>query len=409
MKIVYVDMEFPGSSFISVDINALRAKGHDVSSFCLRPKLKDYDQLVVDRGHNDMNIQSLTFKNFMRGVIFGIAHPFLLCDLLSWIFRTSGRQFHHLRKSLALVPSALYIYELIRREPPDIVHLFWGHYPSMVGYLVLKYMPEVVLSIFLGAYDLNLNYGGSVYVGNRADVLFTHAAINLKSIQKKGINNANAKVVYRGTILNQSTVSWKQKIKDHPSLIFLTVSRLIKDKGTDEVLSVFSGVLSIYSDAKLYVLGEGPDLPRLKKLCEQMNISRNVVFEGKTPHSEVLNHMNKAQFFLLLSRTLSERLPNCVKEAMFQKCVCITTSTTGIEELIDDGKNGYIVKALETESTIELIKTLISDPNTCISVTEQAAQTITDKFDVNKNMQQYVQAWQKAQQLKRRILKSKIE
>ena len=57
---------------------------------------------------------------------------------------------------IALIPMSFYMFEKLKKEKPDIVHLFWGHYPSLVGYLVKKNMPDTKLSQFLGAYDLVL-------------------------------------------------------------------------------------------------------------------------------------------------------------------------------------------------------------------------------------------------------------
>ena len=54
--------------------------------------------------------------------------------------------------------------------------------------------------------------------------------------------------------------------------------------------------------------------------------------------------MASAQYFLFLSQKKSERLSNVIKEAMACKCICICSKTKGINELIINGYNGYILE-----------------------------------------------------------------
>ena len=39
-------------------------------------------------------------------------------------------------KSVVFVPRSLDLLASVRARRPDVVHLFWGHYPAIVGYLV---------------------------------------------------------------------------------------------------------------------------------------------------------------------------------------------------------------------------------------------------------------------------------
>ena len=56
-------------------------------------------------------------------------------------------------KLLVLLPKSLTISNYINRTQPDNVHLFWGHFPSLV-ILGLKKNISSKISIFMGAYDL---------------------------------------------------------------------------------------------------------------------------------------------------------------------------------------------------------------------------------------------------------------
>ena len=81
-----------------------------------------------------------------RGLAYGLLHPVVSFRLLMWLGRLLWRQPRDLARSLVLSPRALDVLAAMKADPPDVIHLFWGHYPAIVGYLVRHDLPDVVLS-----------------------------------------------------------------------------------------------------------------------------------------------------------------------------------------------------------------------------------------------------------------------
>lgn len=402
MKIAYVMMQFlvPSEAFSSLDVNTLRDMGHEVSCYGMRPKHRDYAALVNERGHRDMKINHLSFMNFIKAMIFALLNPSLVIKLLRWIIKKAHSNKRHIFKGISLIPSSLYIFNSIKKNPPDVLHLFWGHYPSIVGYLSLEYLPTVVTSVFLGAYDLNRTYGGSVSVANRADCVFTHSKENLPLLRKMNIKNINLNVVHRGTLVDDLILPQEDKFSRNVVPVFLTASRLIQVKRVDRVLELFASVHREFPQSILFIVGDGPERKMLEKQCETLDISESVEFHGNVPHKKLPGLMSTSHYFLLMSESESERLPNVVKEAMYQECVCIVTDTVGIGELVDHGRDGFIVKSGDVEAAGKIIKRLINNPEECKSISTKARQTIMSKFDIKKSMQKYLDIWQESLKFK---------
>ena len=78
------------------------------------------------------------------------------------------------------------------------MHLYWGHYPGLVGHLVMKYLPEIVLSSSLSAYDLFENYECSKPVARSAAFVRTWAGVNVPAIEAYGVSPDRIKVFYQG-------------------------------------------------------------------------------------------------------------------------------------------------------------------------------------------------------------------
>ena len=268
------------------------------------------------------------------------------------------------------------------------MHLFWGHYPAIVAFLVKNHLPDTVLTIFLGAYDLSREFPGTPDVARQADAVWTHARYNVEKILSFGIPVQRINVAYRGIDLNRIDSADCQRVRHR----IVSAGRLIPLKRMEAVLAAFQIIRSKWADATLVLLGEGEERPRLEKLTREWGIQDAVVFRGHVPHDEVLAEMAVAEVFLLLSR--SERLPNVAKEAMASGCACIVTATEGIEELITHGKSGFIVSnEAVPEEVAEMVGKVFANSDVRSNFQGHALEILREHFDVDASMRKYLENW----------------
>ena len=227
---------------------------------------------------------------------------------------------------LAFVPRSMGILASLEREQPDVVHLFWGHYPSIVGFLVLARLPRTVLSMFLGTYDLTRLYRGSAWVASRADLVSTHARWNVPVLEALGAPQQRIHVAYRESIQRYSAESRHQK---HGGGLF-PAGVSMKERGWTMCCSCFEKSTRAVPRATLRLLGQGPERANLERLSQSLGIDRAVTFVGHVAQRRVARELAAAEVFLHMSWDETERLPNVVKEAMASRCLCVVTRTSGI-------------------------------------------------------------------------------
>lgn len=391
MKISYVTMQFPvpSETFASNDVKTLKSLGIDIDAYSLKARYKNHNDLIKSRGLENIVCESSNVKKNIMGIFFIFKNIFLLFSLVSWLLKNDFNKSKHLIKMIALIPMSFYIFEKLKKEKPDIVHLFWGHYPSLVGYLVKKKMPNTKLSIFLGAYDLEYALGVSKSLSKCADFIFTHAKVNLEQLQKLGIDISKVTVVHRGTTTSKFLLLVEDIMKDKN--IWLTVGRLLPSKGFDKVIDLFSKYKKTNPNAKLNIVGEGIFKTNLEKQVKNLKLEDSVQFLGHIEHKDVLKKMAETNVFFLLSAKMGERLPNVLKEAMLAKCICVSSKTPGIEELIDHGNNGFIFEEKDYENILTTLNNLSSDDQEVIR--NNARQKIIEHFDVQVSMEKYLEVW----------------
>lgn len=390
MRVCYITMFFPAPSeaFACCDVRALRKLGVVVSVHALRRPFPNWRQMLEERDLPDLAVSHGGFKSSMLGVGLLLLHPGRFLASLTWLFQVSAGRPVHLLKGLALLPRAMAIFAALVKEQPDIVHLFWGHYPSLVGFLLQRYQPQAKLSIFLGAYDLIREFSGSIDVAKNAHVVWTHAHCNVEAIRDRGVPLGKIQVCHRGMDLSAVPTVRNDKVLRR----IVTVGRLKKTKGMDRVLRMFSKTVAMWPDATLMVLGGGPEEKKLRLLARELEIDESVCFRGHVPHTEVFQEMAAAEVFVLLTSSPAERLPNVVKEAMACRCLCLVSISPGIEELVADGETGFVLP-LNEELFARQLNEIFAHPERFASIADAAERWVNDHFDSDRQMAQYRQTW----------------
>ena len=118
-----------------------------------------------------------------------------------------------------------------------------------------------------------------------------------------------------------------------------TVGRLVAEKNQLPLIDAVAQLRALGADVHLILVGDGPMRATLKYRAEQLGISSAVTFTGAL--SDVRAALRALDVFVLPS--LSETFSNAALEAMAMQLPVILTRTGGAAEMIEHGREGYIV------------------------------------------------------------------
>lgn len=145
----------------------------------------------------------------------------------------------------------------------------------------------------------------------------------------------------------------KEAIKEN---IILNVGRLTDQKGQDVLINAFSNINPI--NWKLIIIGEGKNRPTYEKLIDTLNMKEKILLLGRKKN--VSEYYTKSKIFAFPSRF--EGFPNALIEAMHMGLPCISADCpTGPSELIEDAKNGFLIKVDDQKSLEVKMSKLIND------------------------------------------------
>jgi len=136
--------------------------------------------------------------------------------------------------------------------------------------------------------------------------------------------------------------SWVRPAFNLPTArpVFVTASRLAREKSVDLVLRAFARVVRS-RDATLLVVGGGPDEAALHRLADDLDLGGRVVFAGMQSHRRTLECLAAADVFVFASQTETQGL--VVIEAMAAGTAVVAVNAIGIADAVRDGDTGVLV------------------------------------------------------------------
>jgi teichuronic acid biosynthesis glycosyltransferase TuaC len=177
-------------------------------------------------------------------------------------------------------------------------------------------------------------------------------------------------------------------------LEILIVGNLLRSKGHELVLRALGTLRPSFPQLRCRVIGEGPDRAQYEALVRDLGIERQVQFVGRRNRSEVAEAMRRCSLFVLPSR--NESLGCAYLEAMCCGKTVIGCRGQGIDEVIEHGKNGWLIPADGLEELVQGLSGLLSshELRTCIGMA--ARQTILEKLTLSHQAQQLISIYRRA-------------
>jgi glycosyltransferase involved in cell wall biosynthesis len=120
----------------------------------------------------------------------------------------------------------------------------------------------------------------------------------------------------------------------------VNVGRLGPEKNLTFLVRAFAGVASAFPEARLVLIGEGPERDNLEDLVSRSGLQGRVGFAGLVDYAELPRYLAMADAFVTASVT--EVHPLSVIEAMASGLPVLGIASPGIEDMVEDGQTGYL-------------------------------------------------------------------
>jgi glycosyltransferase involved in cell wall biosynthesis len=193
-----------------------------------------------------------------------------------------------------------------------------------------------------------------------------------KHLQSLGFAESKLCVVCNGIrplpVMDRDVIRHKLNLNQE-MVCFGFVGRISHQKAVDRAISAFAMVCDQMSNARLVIVGDGPDLSTMKTLVANLGVTQQVLFTGNANGAEL---MAAFDVFLLPSRY--EGMPYVLLEAAANALPIVMTDVGGAHLVVHDGENGFVLPQMPNELLADRLLLLANEPELRRTMAKKSAE-----------------------------------
>ena len=238
------------------------------------------------------------------------------------------------------------------------------------------------------------------WIGKKTDAFIVVTDKVGEELVKAGIAEKN-KIhrIYNGidlekfaAVKNISRENLKQKFKiSNNDFIIGTLSRLVSDKGLEDLISAFKIIREKNPKTKLVVAGDGPLKNSLIQLAENLGIKNYVFFIGW--QDDVPGTL--ALFDVFCLPTLREGFGYVFLEAQAAGIPVVATKIEPLTETMQDGISALLVPTRSPEEIASAILKIIEDEQLKKTLIENGNKNVGERFNQKDQLNQITELYNK--------------
>ena len=294
--------------------------------------------------------------------------------------------------------------DVVKKNSINVLHVHYAIPHAYAAYMAKKMLKEQSIKIpivtTLHGTDITLvgnhpSYKTAVTFSiNKSDIV-TCVSKSLKEDTldqfdiKKNIEvipnfiDINKYILQQDLCLHENPIQSKEFIISH-------VSNFRAVKNIANVIKVFYNIQKQF-EAKLLMIGEGPDKPLAVNLCNDLGISHLVEFLGNT--NQVEKNLCHSDLFLLPSSAESFGL--AALEAMASKVAVVTSNAGGLPEININGETGYVENFDDVDKMSKKAISILSNRKK-LEKFKNNAFLKAKEYDIKNIVPMYEKTYQKA-------------
>lgn len=296
--------------------------------------------------------------------------------------------------TLSSAPISFALFDLIRRETPDVAHM---HFPYPVG--------EVANYFFGRAHRTIVTYHSDIIRQKYLRVLYRPLMQQIL-VRADCILATSPNYIASSSVLSQ----WKDKCvvvplgidprpferaiaqsSNESSARLLFVGKLRYYKGLNYLIEAMREI----SRAHLVIVGTGPQEEMLRARAKELGVAECIDFVGEVSDAELPSCYAAADIFVLPASERSEAFGIVQLEAMAAgKPVVCTEVGTGTSFVNIDGETGFVVPARDSHALASAINRLIDDPTLRVKMGAAGRARVRQEFTIAKMIERVMAVYE---------------
>ncbi len=179
---------------------------------------------------------------------------------------------------------------------------------------------------------------------------------------------------------------------DPGDFVIIALSLLKKQKGIDTLVHAATGLGERGAGMRALIFGEGDQRAEIEELIQKAAPGgMRVELRGWVPQAR--HWLRGADAYVMPSRW--EGLPVALLEAMARGLPCLVTAAPGIEDIVSDQANGWVVPADNPAALADGLARLMERRAEAHLLGQQAARDVAERFNIVRTVQAYTNLFER--------------
>ncbi|MBN1997981.1 glycosyltransferase family 4 protein [candidate division KSB1 bacterium] len=329
-------------------------------------------------------------RRYIATLLFALSHrnSRSLMRLFLIFFKFHSKCRHSINKNdrqnillhfLLVMPLTKYIL----KNPPCHIH---AHYlnASVSFALLVSRLCGIPYSVSIHATDIFVSPELPLVKLHNAAFILTCTQYNKKFIIDRypAVDSDKILVNYHGVDVKRLSPEENGK---NESTVLLSIGRLVPKKGFKLLISACQNLKRRGIRFHCFIIGEGDERASLELLTRIKRVNDVITFTGAVPSSKVREYYQKADIFVLPcvidQNGDRDGIPNVIAEAMAMERPVVSTTVSGIPELVNSGETGILVEPGDVAALEKALTFLIQSPREARRMGKKGRQRVKDVFD----------------------------
>jgi len=160
------------------------------------------------------------------------------------------------------------------------------------------------------------------------------------------------------------------------------IARLAPLKGHEDLLKAFQALLPGCPQARLLLVGDGPQGAEIRQLARRFGLMEKVVFTGLVPPLEVARYVGIMDCLAHLSSR--EALSRALPQALAGGKPVVSYDFDGADEVCLEGQTGFLVRTGDVAGVVRALQELAGKPDLRRQLGQQGQSFVQQHFKVEK-------------------------
>lgn len=312
-----------------------------------------------------------------------VRHPLTTLSLLAAVVRGYAARPNLLIRALITVPIATaHARDLQSSEGARHIHAHYATYPALAAWICSR-LSGVTYSVTVHAHDLYVDQSMLGRKLDGADFVVTVSEYNRRLLER--YTSTPVHVIHCG--IDSAAYPFRpRRIPASGPIRALCVASLQEYKGHEVLLRALSLGGPGLDRTELDLIGNGPLHDELHKLATELGLGSRVRFHGGQSEAMVKQALAEADLFVLPSIVATdgqmEGLPVALMEALASGIPTVSTSLSGIPELVIPGRTGLLATPADAQSLHDTLEQLMSSGPIVDDYARAGRDLVEREFDI---------------------------